>query len=413
MLKKVLGDRIFCGLDLGTSRFKAGVIRAKGAQDCELLGVFEAPTRGFKNSSVTDLKELTECIGSALSGLSRKTGVNIKDVQLGIGRELIESRLSSAVIPLLDRGSKVIAPLDVKKVNHQAILLGVKLEEEILHNFPQSYRVDNANLALNPVGLYGRKLEVNLLLILAQVNRMNNLLKALNQAGFEMENCFFTSIACAESSLNKKMKTDGCVLVDIGSQMTDVLIFKDGFLKYLESIRSGGDQVTRSLSRELNVTFDLAEDIKKSYACALTSEVNGDEEILIKKESNYAPVKKAVLCRSIENDVEHMVQAIHRAITHSNLYDQLGAGITMVGGGALLAGLSERVESMTHLPVAMGKVNIANTRINNSALTSSACIGLAQLGMNRYYSSSLASSGQLHWTNRMTNKIKEVYQEYF
>ena len=195
MLRKLMGDKYFCGLDIGSQSVKASIVKFSDAAHPELLGVYESQTVGFKNASVSDLADLSECIHLTISGLIKKTGVKLKDVQLGVGGEVIEIRHGAAVLPLMDKGSKIITHHDIKKIQTQAQLLGIKMDEVVLHDFPQYYKVDDTNTALNPVGLYGRKLEIKTLLMVVNNNLLKNLTKAVNQAGYDVANLFFSSLA--------------------------------------------------------------------------------------------------------------------------------------------------------------------------------------------------------------------------
>ncbi len=412
MLNFIKRTRIFCGLDIGSSRIKASVVNVKSPEHSEILGVHDAPTNGFKKSAVSDLGDLAECIQLTVSTLAKKTGIKIKDIQLGVGSELIESRRTQAVIPLVDRGSKVIASSDVKRVNQQARLLGIKMDEDTIHDFPQMYQIDEVNAALNPSGLYARKLCVELLLIVVNVMRINNLMKAVNQAGFEVDNIFFTSYAAAEASLNQQLKTDGCALVDIGSSATNILIFKDGFLQHLTDIPLGADHPTRNIAQNLHLSFDLAEEIKKSYGMALNVEQDiADEEVLVKSESGYLPVKREVICRFLEPEINKLVSAIDQSV-RGPFYYYLKSGIIIVGGGSLLPGLLERIEKVTNLAVRMGKVNGGGIHLNSPALFS-ASVGLAQLGFTKALGYHLPIPPGTGWRKNFSNRLKELYQEYF
>lgn len=107
MFRKIIGDRYGCGLDVGAQSIKVGLVKGQEQANPNLLGVFEVPANGFKGSSVSDLGEMTESIHSAVEGLSKKTGIKIKEVHLGISGALIEKRFCSAIIPLVDRGQKL------------------------------------------------------------------------------------------------------------------------------------------------------------------------------------------------------------------------------------------------------------------------------------------------------------------
>jgi len=414
MFRKIISQKYFCGFDLGTQTVKAALIKDHDQQSPELLGVYEAKTAGFKNGSLTDMSELAECIHLTIAGLLGKTGVKLKDIQLGVGGELISKHYSNAVIPLLERGSKVISYADVRKVKDQSKLLGATMEEHVLHNFAQYYKVDDVNTALNPLGLYGRKMEVQTLMILVKNVLMQNLVKAVNQAGFDVSNVFYTSYSSAEASLSEYHRRQGCALVDIGSLMTDILIFKDGFLKYVVNIPLGGEHLTQSIANRLGIHFDLAEEIKKSYAFALSSESRSDEEILIKNEDGYTPIKKEIIAQALEPAVARFVEMVLQAVNSSQFPGEIKAGIVMSGGGSLLPGLEERIEQAAQMPVKIGKLNITAKRLPQAAKYFGA-VGLAQSGLRRSRGivSPEEQEGQMSMKQKFSDKMMELYQEYF
>ena len=257
-------DKIYCGLDIGNHSLKASLVRVKAPNRYELLETLEAPTRGFKKSYVSDLGEFSESIHRVLKELTRKSAGKFKGVHLGLGGHTVEMRYSKALIPLVDKASKVITTGDLKKVNKQSRLLGIKMDEEILHDFPQQYLINDTNRILNPAGLYGRKLGVTSLLVISQSNLIGNITKALNQAGFEVSNIFFSSLAAAQTALSRDHIQKGSLLIDIGATTTNILFFKDGFLRHLDILPFGGQHLTDSIAASLQVPFDLAEQINNS-----------------------------------------------------------------------------------------------------------------------------------------------------
>ena len=413
MLSKMMSDKYYCGVDIGTRKIKAGILRIKDPTDMELVGAYEHKSHGFKNNAVSDLTEFSECIHHTIYELTKKTGVKFKQVQLGIGGAMIETRQINTVIPLIDRGNKIITSRDVKKINNNARLLGIKIEEEILHDLPQYYRVDDINSALNPVGLYGRKLGVHSLMILVNGNCIRNITKAVQQAGYDVGNVFFSSYATAQVILSDTEKKGGCILIDIGSQYTSVLVFIDGILRFLEKIDIGGSNFTRNIADEIDLPFELAEEIKKSYAMASGFDEHRDEEILVKREDEYIPVKRGVICQAIHSEIEDLVGRIRAAVGRSGVKDQINNGITIIGGGSLLPGFIEKIGQAMNMPVKLGQVNLPlRKNLNHTALFSSV-VGLAQSGFMKTFRYSIVSNGHAHWTKRITNRVKDLYQEYF
>jgi len=400
ILKNLNKEKYFCGLDLGAQRIKVSLIRSRDAGHHELVGVYETDTHGFKDGSVSDLGELSECIHSAVGKLAQKTGAKFKEVQLGIDGDLVQVRETNTEIPLIDKGSKVIARRDIQKLNKQARLLGIKMEEEILHDLPQRYLIDENSSALNPLGLYGRKLGVSSLLIIANANRVRNIIKAVNQAGLDVVNVFFGSYTSSDIALTPKEKDEGCVLIDIGARVTSVLIFKEGILRFVSKINLGGEHFTGRIADQLNLPFNLAEEIKKSYAVAIRPEHHGQEEILVKRENSYVPIKRELIYTSIEPAIEQLLESIQATIKDSNYHNQIDGGIVMVGGGSLLPGLMERIGEVTHLDVRLGKINnMAHTNLRNAAIYATV-IGLARGGFTKSFGAKASSNGHAHWSKK-------------
>lgn len=412
MLRKFIGEKYCCGLDIGSQAVKVSIIKTGDDSTSSLLGVFETKTNGFKNGSVSDLGELSECIHAAIEGLTRRTGIKVKELQLGVGGGIITIRQGAAVIPLLDRGSKAITQRDVKKVQLQAKLLGAKMEDVVIHAFPQYYKVDDINIASNPIGLYGRKLEIKTLLIIINSTLLKNLTKAVNQAGYDVTNLFFSSLSCGLASLNEYQRRQGCILLDIGAAVSDLLIFHEGQLKYLATIPIGGDNITKSIATQLNLSSDLSENIKKSYASAIKHEGVNEEDVLIKKGDEYLPIKKEIISQAIEPVVDQLVNTVLSDVRNSDLWDQMNAGIIMVGGGSMLSGLAERIEQNANMPVKIGRIHIAGKRLQHAAKYS-ASVGLALTGFNQNFTFSHQSKGHANAAAHFVSKIKELYQEYF
>jgi len=412
MLNRISKEKVYCGLDIGSQKIKVGLIQIKDSKP-EILGAFEHPVYGFKDSSVSDLNEFSECINHALNELAEKTGVRTKELQIGLDGSFIDVRRTSTAIPLVDKGNKVIALGDIRKLNKQARLLGVKMEDEVLHEMPQIYQVDDVNSATNPLGLFGRKLAVQSMMIVSNIDRIKNIFKSINHAGYDVSNLFYGTYVSSGLVLTEENRKRGCVLIDIGADITSVLVFHESQLKFVETIKVGGNDFTREIARLLNLSFELAEEIKKSYATAIISQIQEDEEILVKRDTAYVPIKRLQIYEAVLPQVDILVEEIYQSILKSGLYEYLCAGVKMIGGGSLLTGLIERIEEKTKLNVSLAQINNINQRnVSNSALFSTA-ISLAQKGFEDSKENINTRNGHSNWSEKLTNKVKELYMEYF
>ena len=410
MFKKMGQIQYFCGLDLGTHTMKASIVCAKDEDNLDLLGVYETRAMGFKEASISDISELADCIGRCVQGVMQKTGIKVHAVQLGVSGSFLTTRRSSAIIPLIDSGTKVISKFDLRKVEAQAKLLGVSLEEEIIHDFPQWYKIDDINTSINPAGLIGRKIESSLLLLTANSLRMRNLTKAVHQAGFEVNSVAFSGFAASDVAVDKVDKEQGCALVDIGANITSVIFFKNGIVGDIQFIPWGGNYVTQSIAERLSLTVDMAEEIKKTHA--LASQTNPKDvagEILVKRDKGYIPIRRESVCEAVNWEMENFLTHLETVVKGSFLYHQLNKGIVMVGGGSLLPGAMERIEERINRPVRMGA---ATPGLNNAAVYA-ASIGLGRMHYLKRKQDSIDIKTPLNLKDKIVNSVKELCQEYF
>lgn len=407
----MIGEKLFCGLDVGSQRLKASLTRFRKSSLFEVVAAVDGPTRGLKNDSVTDLAELAESIQSCCQELMKKAGGRFKEVRLGLSGHGVYTRLSRAVIPLSERGDKVITTSDIEKVIKDACLLGIRMEEEILHRFSLHYILDDQHTVANPLGLHGHKLETQLLLIISKDDVLKNVMKAVNQAGFEVASVDYSSYAAARATLEKKQGKEGCVFIDVGASMTSLLIFKEGQLQQLELIPRGGNEITLAIAENLNLPFDLAEEIKKSYAGALAEEAVQKEEILVRRESAYVPVRRELIYQAIEPKIKNLVQCISDTLKASAIFKEHSGDMVMVGGGALLPGLIELIEQKMNVRLKMGKLTIASNSLHNPAIFS-AVVGLA-MGSQPAGGASLSPAEQQKGLKTIAHRLKELYYEYF
>jgi cell division protein FtsA len=410
MFKKMAQVQYFCGLDLGTHTMKASIVCAKDEENLDLLGVYETRATGFKESSISDIADLADCIQRTVQGVMQKTGIKIHAVQLGVSGNFLTTRRSSAIIPLIDSGTKVISKFDLRKVEAQAKLLGVGLDEEIIHDFPQWYKIDDINTSINPAGLIGRKIECSLLLLAANSLRVRNLTKAVHQAGFEVNSVAFSGFAASDVAIDAADKAQGCALVDIGAHITSVIFFKNGIVGDVQFIPWGGNYVTQSIAERLSLTIDLAEEIKKTHAVA--SKTNLKEiagEILVKREKGYIPIRRESVCEAVNWEMENFLTHLETVVKGSHLYHQLNKGIVMVGGGSLLPGAIERIEERINTPVRMGA---ATPGLNNAAVYA-ASIGLGRMHYLKKKQESIGIKTPLTFKDKIVNGVMELCQEYF
>ncbi len=411
MLRRMRGNTIFCGLDIGTEAVKAAMVQMGQTEGC-LIGAYETAVRGISGPRVTDLAALTDCIQEVMQGLIRRTKVRVGDVALGIGGDLLEIREGSAACVMAEWGSRTVTQGALRRLRNQAGLLRTGLAETLVHVIPREYRVDDVPTRA-PVGMYGRKVEVDTLVVVAPRALLQNLTAAANGAGYEVRRTASSLFGAARAAMAPELRNRGGVLVDIGGRRSVVMAVRQETVLRLETVGLGGRHITESLAGALRIPFDLAEEIKKSYATAAREAPEVDEEILLKAQEGYLPVRKTAIDRAIQPVTGKLVQALGASL--SSVSKTLGrqARVVLVGGGGLLAGFAEWVEEVGGLPTDLGQLQGIGNRLHNAASFASAvglALGEAEGGLRL---SGTEPATEARWLRRAATRIRELYADYF
>ncbi len=418
----MLNSNYLCALDIGSSKIAAAVARIKKGRISDIF-LESAESRGVKKGTVVDLIELVGAIGNVLTSLKAACGINIKYLSVNISGQDISSRHSRAIIPLAERGNKVITPSDIYKVNEQARILGSSLEEEIIHCVPYSYAIDSKTNIINPAGLYSHRLEVDLYLIFAKLAGIQSFARAVNQAGYEIRDFFFSGLATSAAVFGSAPPEEVEIVCDIGSDITEMLVFRNGRFCDVEILTIGGDDITARLSDELKIPFELAEEIKRQHGfVGEHNRLTEDKEILVKKRDIYKPIKEKAVVELTTREAKRICQTIKEKMDKM-VPTQRVANFICVGRTVMLEGFLESLESNLGISIKLGRLlnpeiaGLANRYDSLSGqryLTYLTSLGLICQSLHREQAHTLyAPQPPRNVLVKAFHKVREVYQEYF
>lgn len=423
MLNFRLQHNYVCGVDISRSKISAAVGKIDKKEISEIY--FETgPSKGMKQGMVYDSIELTSCVEQVLKNLINRSGINIKYVYLNISGEDIGAKHSQAIIPLAERGNKVITASDIDKVIEQAHILGSTLDEEIIGQIPYGYSIDSKCEVANPLGLYSHKLEVDLYIVCVKLATLQTLTRLVNQAGFEVKDVFFSGFAAQRAIAGNAFKQGLNIFCDIGSDITELLLFNNGMLKNIEIMPIGADSLTGEISKVLEIPFELAEDVKKSYASVQDAGlIPEDKEILIKKNNAYRPIKQRLLIETATSSSRSVSEALKNKLGQMADLKEINS-LFICGRTLLLEGFMEMMETIIGIPVKQARIadqKMLKVLNNNDAvsgqkyLTYLVCLGIVLKAFDEEYPQALSGQGSVVYNpvSRFVSKFKEVYHEYF
>ena len=350
-------SNIIAAIDIGTTKIVAVVGQKTEDGRLHIVGIEKVPSTGVKRGVVLNIEETTNAIKDLVYNVEVKYGVKLYEVYVGIAGQHIKS--------LQNRGYRYIetnheiTQYDVDHLYKDNFKIPLEAGENILHVFSQDYVVDNEAGVKNPIGMSGRRLEGNYHIVLGRIASVNNIEKCINRVGLKLNHLILEPMASARSVLTAEEKEAGVVLVDIGGGTTDVAVFYDGVIQHTAVIPFGGNVVTSDVKEGCAVLQKQAESLKTQYGSALGDLEREDMVVTIPGIEGWEPkeISFKSLAYIIQARMEEIVDYVMYQIERSKMYDKLGAGIVITGGGSLLKNLPQLVKFRTGLEVRLGVPN--------------------------------------------------------
>ena len=158
-------------------------------------------------------------------------------------------------------------------------------------------------------------------------------------------------------------KAGGCMVVDIGGGTTDIAVISMSSAVVKESVPVAGDKVDEAIIKYMRRRHNLhigertAEQIKKQLAVVAPKEAAGAMDVTGRSIISGLPrtehITSEEISQAIEEVASSIVEAVHSVLERtppelaSDIYQN---GIVLTGSGALLGGLTDRIEKDLRLP---------------------------------------------------------------
>lgn len=345
----------FLGVDIGTSSIKI-VQLAREGNKAKLVtyGMIDIDTDIIRNKSSESIK----LIARALERLIEKSRVSTKLCSTALPTFSVFSSVIS--LPQMTRSdltsavkweAKKFIPfpiedmiLDWKIINSDGSLQGKELSDDLSNKkglskfFAKSKEKD---LELENKSKHGDnfiKTESKfnkILLTAAPKNLVSIYVEIFKELGLNLFSLEVESFAMTRSLISNEKTC--AMIVDIGSVTTDVCVTENSLPILNRSIEVGGNVMTESIAKSLNISFDRAEQFKQDFGLTMSN-----------KEVNNIP-------KAIEETLSPMVNEIKYVF---DLYKRQANGkidsVILSGGSAYLPSLVDYLSKVLNTDVYIG-----------------------------------------------------------
>ena len=344
------------GLDVGTSKVRCVVGEPSEDGKMNIIGIGEAESRGLRRGIVTTTEAVAESIKKAVGEAERVSGLEIQTATVNLSGEHFRGENKSGVVAVAGMGREITEE-DMERAVESASAMQLPTGWEIINRLPQEFIIDGQDGIIEPIGMTGSRLESLVHIVISPSAGRQNLVKAIIRAGLEVEQMILEPLAAAESTLTDDDKEYGCAIVNIGAEITSLMIFGRGAVQHTSVFPFGSMHFTKDIAVGLRVSIPEANKIKHHYGCVASFLMDDGErqeiiEITPVGRTEKRGLSKEILCDIMQPRAIELLQLI--AVEVANTNAQISSGVVLTGGGSLARGMVEIAEQVFDAPTRLG-----------------------------------------------------------
>lgn len=344
------------GLDIGTSRVRCVIGEPSADGKMNIVGIGDAESRGLRRGVVTSTESVAESIRKAVGEAERMSGLEVEMATVNLSGEHLRGENKNGVVAVAG-AEKEITDEDIERAVDSASAMPLTPGWEIVGRLPQEFIVDGQDGITEPVGMNGARLEALVHVVTSPSAARQNLIKAVTKAGIDVEQLVLEPLAAAESVLTDDDKEYGCAVVNMGSEITSLMIFGRGAVQHTAVFPFGSMLFTKDIATGLRVSIPEATKIKHNWGCVASFLLDEDErqeiiEIVPFGRSERRELSKEILCDIMQPRAVELMQHVAREANSRKA--QISGGVFITGGGAMVRGLAEVAEQVFDAPTRAG-----------------------------------------------------------
>ncbi len=357
MSKAVSPGAHIAALDVGTTKVACFIASSGEDGNLQVIGVGHHRSRGMRNGQVANLDEVEASVREAVEAAEQMANVRVD--QVFVNMSCGAPRSTRVDVELAVSGHQ-IRDADVRRVLDHGSAMYDAADRELIHCIPTGYSIDGGNGIIDPRGMYGEKLGVNIHLVTAGIGPARNLATVVDRCHLDVKDRVVSPYASGLACLVDDEKDMGVTVIDMGGGTTSIAVFIDSQVVFVESIAIGGNHVTNDIAKGLSTPVVKAERLKTVYGTVAMTP--GDARELLKvplvgedDETNASEVPKSMLVQIIQPRIEETFELVRSHLEAGGFVKNAGRRVVLTGGASQLEGIRDLAELVLDKQVRLGR----------------------------------------------------------
>ena len=344
-------SKIIGAVEIGTSKAKALVGEVSEDGSLSIVGMASRPNEGMRKGEIVDFRKAAAAVHAALEEAEKMSGTTVDSVYLAqTGAHLSGQMLrGSAFVASADNR---VAVDDLNRASSEAKMRQPETGRSYVHHVRTPIVLDQ-KVVDDPVGMLGKKIDVGYWSIDGDDQAIRSALHVISNYSLEVDDLILSSIASATMVAGPDLRRAGSLVIDLGAGVTDLVVYRQGYVAYTGVIPVGGDHVTGDLSMGLRILEPYAEKLKIEHGKASPDPSDEGEDIWIigNKTIGDRSVSRRAISDVIHVRVVELFEIIRKELGSLLDEKELRGGILLTGGASQMPGIEQVASKVLGLPV--------------------------------------------------------------
>lgn len=372
MRKAAMQRGVIAVLDVGTTKISCLILRFDGANQTSLgegvgslagqsgfrvIGEATTMSRGVAFGEISGMSETERAIRTALQSAQKMANVRVDHVIACFsGGQPRSYGLAGEV----EVENQVVGEQDIARVLAACDVPDYGNGRDVLHAQPVNFALDHRSGLSDPRGQIGQNLYTDMHMLTVDERAIHDLAHCIKRCDLELAGVASSAYVSGISSLVEDEQELGAACIDLGGGTTSLSIFLKRHMIFADTIRLGGDHVTRDISMGLQVPFATAERIKTRHGGVYA--MNRDDMDMIEISGNSGDwehdrrsVTRAELIGIMRPRLEEILEEVRARLDAAGFEHLPSHQIVLTGGGSQVPGLDGLASRILGQQVRLGR----------------------------------------------------------
>ncbi|SNS89950.1 cell division protein FtsA [Antarctobacter heliothermus] len=341
----------------GTDPSDEGIGSLAGQSGFRVIGAATTRSRGVRHGEVHDMGATERSIRTAVQAAQKMAGIRVDHVIAAFSGAEPRSYGLAGKSEVL---GTTVDEQDVARVLSACDVPDFGYGREVLHAQPVNFVLDHRSGLIDPRGQIGNELGCDMHMLTVEGQAIQNLAHCIKRCDLELAGLASSGYVSGVSALVEDEQELGSACIDMGGGATGLSIFIKKHMIYADSVRMGGDHVTRDISKGLKVSMATAERIKTFYGGLVATGIDDREMIEIGGDSgdwehDRRTVSRAELIGIMRPRVEEILEEVRMRLDAAGFDHLPSQQIVLTGGASQIPGLDGLASKILGQQVRLGR----------------------------------------------------------